>query len=150
MTKKRRLGLMPRWQRLLTWFGLALCALSGSAYLIGHEFNFLVQQLGNHSILVVHGVSAALVIFILGAVATVHIKAGLVARKSLISGFTQLVALVLLVATGLLLYYGSEEIRELTILSHWILGLFFMPFFIFHATNRMRTQNELKTQFIEN
>ena len=128
---------MPRWQRLLTWFSLALCALSGSAYLIGHECNVLIQQLGNHSILVVHGVSAALVIFILGAVATVHIKAGLVARKSLISGFTQLVALVLLVATGLLLYYGSEEIREPTILSHWIFGLIFAPIFVFHATKRL-------------
>ena len=138
MTKKRRLGLMPRWQRLLTWISLALCALSGSAYLIGHEFNVLVQQFGNHSILVVHGVSAALVIFILGAVATVHIKAGLVARKNLISGFTQLVALVLLFATGLLLYYGSEEIRELTILSHWIFGLIFTPIFLFHATKRLR------------
>ena len=138
MTKKRRLGLMPRWQRLLTWFGLALCALSGSAYLIGHEFNVLVQQLGNHSILVVHGASAALVIFILGAVATVHIKAGLVARKSLISGFAQLFAIVLLVNTGLLLYYGSEEIRDLTILSHWIFGLIFTPIFVFHATKRLR------------
>ena len=129
---------MPRWQRLLTWFGLALCALSGSAYLIGHEFNVLVQQLGNHSILVVHGASAALVIFILGAVATVHIKAGLVARKSLISGFAQLFAIVLLVNTGLLLYYGSEEIRDLTILSHWIFGLIFTPIFVFHATKRLR------------
>jgi len=138
MTKKSRLGHMPRWQRLLTWFGLALCALSGSAYLIGHEFNVLVQQLGNHSILVVHGASAALVIFILGTIATVHIKAGLVARKSLISGFAQLFALTLLVNTGLLLYYGSEEIRDLTILSHWIFGLIFTPIFVFHATKRLR------------
>lgn len=134
---------MPRWQRLLTWLGLTVCALSGCAYLIGHEFGVLSQQTGSHSVLVVHGVSAAWVIFILGTVATVHIKAGLVARKSLYSGFIQLFVLVLLVATGVLLYYGTEESRELTVFSHWILGLSFMPVFGFHASKRWGIQSEL-------
>jgi hypothetical protein len=136
MTKKRRLGLMPPWQRLLAWCGLTICTLSGCAYLIGHTFGVLAQQIGNHTVLVLHGVSAAGVVFLLGTVATVHIKAGLVAKKSLCSGFFQLFVLVLLVSTGLLLYYGTEETRDFTVWSHWILGLSFVPVFVVHASKR--------------
>ena len=145
MTRKRRLGLMPRWQRLLAWFGLAICTLSGCAYLLGHMFGVLSQQLGNHVVLVSHGVSAAGIIFLLGSIATVHIKAGLVAKKSLFSGFTQLFALTLLISTGLLLYYGTEEIRDFSVWSHWVLGLIFMPVFVWHASKRWRTHSALQT-----
>jgi hypothetical protein len=143
MTKKRRLGLMPRWQRLLTWWGLAVCTLSGCAYLLGHEFGVLAQSIGNHSVLVVHGVSAAGVIFIVGTVATVHIQAGLVAKKSLFSGFFQLFVLVLLITTGLLLYYGTEEIRDLAVFIHWTFGLSVMPVFVFHASKRWRLPSDM-------
>ena len=136
---------MPRWQRLLAWFGLAICTLSGCAYLLGHTFGVLSQQLGNHVVLVSHGVSAAGIIFLLGSIATVHIKAGLVAKKCLFSGFTQLFVLTLLICTGLLLYYGSEEIRDFSVWSHWVLGLIFMPVFVWHASKRWRTSSALQT-----
>lgn len=129
---------MPRWQRLLTWLGLVVCTISGCAYLMGHEFGVLAQSIGSHSVLVVHGISAAGVIFIVGTVATVHIQAGLVAKKSLFSGFLQLSVLVLLITTGFLLYYGTEDIRDLTVFVHWALGLSVMPVFVLHASKRWR------------
>jgi hypothetical protein len=92
-----------------------------------------------------HGVSAAGIIFLLGSIATVHIKAGLVAKKSLFSGFTQLFVLTLLISTGLLLYYGSEETRDFSVWSHWVLGLIFMPVFVWHASKRWRTGSALQT-----
>jgi len=83
--------------------------------------------------------------FLLGSIATVHIKAGLVAKKSLVSGFTQLFVLTLLISTGLLLYYGTEEIRDLSVWSHWVLGLIFMPVFVWHASKRWRTHSALQS-----
>lgn len=127
---------MPRWQRILTWGCVSICSLSGVAYWVGHMFGMLSPWTESHFLLSVHGTSAAWVIFVLGTVFTVHIRAGLSAKTSLYSGFFQLFVLVLLITTGILLYYGSEELREATILCHWLLGLGFIPVFGYHAFKR--------------
>jgi hypothetical protein len=65
-----------------------------------------------------------------------HIKAGLKAKKNLISGISQLALLVILTITAMLLYYGPEELHEGSEITHWVLGLIFFAFFIFHAISR--------------
>ncbi|MBU3628546.1 hypothetical protein [Polynucleobacter sp. AP-Reno-20A-A9] len=134
--KKHGLGKMPGWQRWYTITSLFICSLSGIAFLMGHEFHISRSLLGNRNILIIHGVSAAIALIAFGAVLPFHIKAGLKSKKNLISGISQLVFLVVLVITAMLLYYGPEEMHEGSELTHWILGLVFFGFFVFHVANR--------------
>lgn len=134
--RKHGLGKMPMWQRWFTISSLSICSLSGIAFLVGHEFHISKATLGNHSVLALHGIAAAFTLMAFGAVMPFHIKAGLKAKKNLISGISQLTILAILAITGLLLYYGPEESHEASELTHWVLGLIFFSFFIFHIISR--------------
>ena len=134
--KNHGLGKMPTWQRWFTISVFCICSISGISFLLGHEFQISRATLGNRNILIIHGVSAAITLIAFGTILPFHIKAGLKAKKNLISGVFQLILLLVLVITAMLLYYGPEELHEGSELIHWILGLTFFGFFIFHATNR--------------
>ena len=134
--KKHGLGKMPNWQRWFTIAALCVCSLSGITFLLGHEFQISRAIFGNRTILIMHGVSAAVTLIAFGTVLPFHIKAGLKAKKNLLSGILQLALLVILTITAMLLYYGPEELHEGSEITHWILGLLFFVFFIFHAISR--------------
>jgi hypothetical protein len=134
--KKHGLGKMPNWQRWFTIATLCVCSLSGITFLLGHEFQISRAIFGNRTILIMHGVSAAVTLIAFGTVLPFHIKAGLKAKKNLLSGILQLALLVILTITAMLLYYGPEELHEGSEITHWILGLLFFVFFIFHAISR--------------
>lgn len=86
--------------------------------------------------MIIHGISAAITLIAFGTVLPFHLKAGLKAKKALISGISQLILLIILTITAMLLYYGPAELHEGIELTHWILGLIFFGFFIFHSINK--------------
>ena len=134
--KTHGLGKMPNWQCWFTISVLSICSLSGIAFLLGHEFHISRALLGNRSILILHGVSAAIALIAFGTVLPFHIKSGLKAKKNLISGISQLFFLTILLITAMLLYYGPEELHEGSEIIHWILGIIFFAVFIFHGIRR--------------
>jgi hypothetical protein len=73
----------------------------------------------------------------LGSVLPFHIKAGYKSQKKRWSGFSQLSLLTLLLVTGALLYYGPEEIRDITVDTHWMTGLLFFVIFLLHAFQKI-------------
>ena len=88
--------------------------------------------------IVIHGISAAFCIFVIGLVSAGHIRVGLHVRKNMISGLAQASTLLVLVMTGLTLYYGSEDIREGVVLAHWMIGLALLPLFLLHASRKRK------------
>lgn len=130
-----RLGKMPSWQRWFVTLGILSCSLSGSIYLIGHEFQIQRSTLGSHSILAIHGVAAMIATLALGSALPFHLKSGLKSKRKWISGLSQLGFLGALMITGLLLYYGPASIRETVVNTHWIIGLLFFAIFLLHVFN---------------
>ena len=129
----RQLGKMPGWQRAFVTVGMFACSITGSTYLLGHEFQIERALLGNHLVLAGHGITAMLASIALGSVLPFHLKAGYQSKRKRFSGFTQLGFLLILLITGGILYYGPAELRELTIQLHWLTGLVFFTIFIFHS-----------------
>lgn len=127
-----RLGKMPNWQKWFVTLGILSCSLSGSIYLIGHEFQIERPILGTHRVLAIHGVAAMLATLALGSVLPFHLKAGYQSGRRRISGFSQLGFILILLCSGALLYYGPETMRETVISIHWIIGLLFLTIFLFH------------------
>jgi hypothetical protein len=132
----RQLGKMPAWQRGFVITGMLICSVTGSAYLLGHEFQIERALLGNHLVLASHGLSAMLASIALGSILPFHLKAGYQSKRKRFSGFTQLGFLLFLVITGGMLYYGPAELREPTIQLHWLTGLVFFAIFMFHAMTK--------------
>ena len=133
MKNTSRLGKMPKWQRNFVLIGMLTCSLTGTAYLLGHQFDIEHALLGAHSVLVWHGVAAMLATLALGSVLPFHIKAGLKSKRKLWSGLSQLAFLFTLLISGALLYYGSEEIRDSVVITHWLIGLVFFAIFLLHG-----------------
>jgi hypothetical protein len=128
-----RLGRMPSWQRWFALVSILACSLSGTAYLMGHQFSLQKEWLGIHSVLAWHGVTAILATLALGSVLPFHLKAGLKAKRKMVSGLSQLGFLTVLLISGALLYYGPEETRDGAVLTHWMVGLLFFAIFILHG-----------------
>jgi len=139
-----RLGKMPNWQRTFVILGMMTCSITGLMYLLGHQFQIQRAALGTHSILAAHGIAAMLAILALGSVLPFHIKAGYKSQKKRWSGFSQLSLLTLLLVTGALLYYGPEEIRDITVDTHWMTGLLFFVIFLLHAFQKIRGSSHSK------
>ena len=133
MKNTSRLGKMPQWQRNFVLVGMLTCSLTGTAYLLGHEFDIQKALLGAHSVLALHGVAAMLAILALGSTLPFHIKAGLKSKRKLLSGLSLLAFLFTLLISGALLYYGPEEIRDAVITTHWLIGLVFFAIFLLHG-----------------
>jgi len=128
-----RLGRMPSWQRFFVIGGMLACSISGTLYLIGHEFQIQRNTFGNRHVLAAHGLFAILATLALGSVLSFHLKAGIQSKKKWFSGFSQLVFLATLLTTGALLYYGPAEIRDGVVLTHWVSGLIFFVVFLLHG-----------------
>ena len=135
-----RLGKMPGWQKWFVLFGMLSCSISGTLYLLGHEFQIQRAVIGSSQVLSIHGIAAMLATLALGSALPFHIKAGIKSKRKLLSGISQLCFLCMLMMTGALLYYGPEAIREEAILIHWIVGLFFLMIFVLHAINARARQ----------
>lgn len=133
MKNTNRLGKMPAWQKYFVQIGMLSCSLTGSAYLLGHEFHIEKAVLGTHSVLAWHGIAAILATIALGSVLPFHLKAGLKSKRKLWSGFSQLAFLTTLLVSGGFLYYGPEDIRETVIATHWIIGVAFFAIFLLHG-----------------
>ena len=133
----RRLGKMPGWQKSLVIVGMLTCSITGSLYLLGHQWQIERALFANHTVLASHGLSAMLATLALGSVLPFHIKAGYQSGRKRLSGFSQLAFLAVLLITGGLLYYGPEEIRDAVINMHWVVGLAFFAIFLFHGIGKL-------------
>ena len=121
-SKIRRAGRLPSWQRIPTHLVFAVCALSGLLFFLRHELHLEIPGAETHSYLVMHGVSAAFALLAIGAILPGHLRVAWIARRNRLSGVVMLVVMALLMLSGLMLYYGSEELRDATVLTHWIVG----------------------------
>ena len=144
-----RLGKMPTWQRSLVIGGMLACSISGSLYLIGHEFQIQRSTLGNHNVLAAHGIFAMIATLALGSVLPFHLKAGLKSKKKWMSGFSQLGLLLALLTTGALLYYGPVEIRDSVVITHWVVGLIFFAIFLLHGLMRLSSLRTLTAKLFQ-
>ena len=133
MKNTSRLGKMPAWQRYFVLVSMLGCSVTGTAYLLGHEFHIQRTLLGTHSVLMWHGIAAMAATIALGSVLPFHLKAGLKSKKKFWSGLSQLIFLAALLISGALLYYGPAEIRETVIAAHWMTGLAFFAIFLVHG-----------------
>jgi hypothetical protein len=77
----------------------------------------------------IHGGLAFIFLWFFGSL-LVHMRRGLMLKRNRVSGLSMLSVTLFLVLTGWGLYYfGDENLRRLTSLAHWIVGLA-LPFLL--------------------
>jgi hypothetical protein len=73
-----------------------------------------------------------------------YFKAGLKSKRKLWSGLSQLGFLLILFISGALLYYGSADIRESVVLTHWLVGLVFFSVFMVHGFYVRKSESSIR------
>ena len=129
--KRNRVAHLPSWQSYCTHTIFIICAVSGVLYLLAHELDIIPLPIKNHSILVIHGFSAYFFALLFGAVIPTHIKAGWKNKRNKISGSLMVLAMSLLLISGLFLYYGADT-RDAALWVHWVIGCGLVLLFPFH------------------
>lgn len=134
---------MPRWVRLAVYGVGLLCALSGVLWLLLHHFVQVEGEFGpepspfQHPLLVLHGVVAAMLIWLFGLLWLTHVRRAWKRRRNWRSGGFMVLLLAWLAISGLGLYYlGSEQWRQYTGIAHWLAGIIatlWLPFHIWRG-----------------
>lgn len=135
-----RLGKIPPWQKSFIVFSFSFSALSGLTYFFYPELKTYVPIFASRFILAAHGISASFMLIALGLVLPAHLKAGWIAKNNRFSGVSQFLCLLGLTASGLLLYYGSESLRDVTLLTHYVVGFLLIGLFLGHLFLRRKTE----------
>lgn len=95
-------------------------AASGVVWLVVHDASRRVAV----ACMEVHGTTAMALLVLTGAVVALHAATGWRERRNRASGAILSTALLIVIATGALLYYvGDEGARNLASVTHWVLGL---------------------------
>jgi O-antigen/teichoic acid export membrane protein len=121
---------MPRWMRAWIYISAAGCFTTGAVWLALHYFTRHEGPFGpephplEHPVLVAHGCIAALMIWCFGLIFVMHIKRGWYRKLNRITGASVSAMALILLLTGLGLYYlGDETVRANAGLAHWLVGL---------------------------
>lgn len=138
--RRKRVGHLPRWQRMWTYVVFAVCAFSGGAYFLVQQFKWESASVFSHDLLVTHGVSTYLVLLAFGAVLPGHIRSAWNAQRNRVSGVAMVATLSMLALSGLTLYYGSEEVRNPALWLHWLIGGGILLVFPLHLIVGRRNQ----------
>jgi len=89
-----------------------------------------------------HAASYYLTLLMVGALWTVHMRAGWLRRENIISGMALISALALLALSGLLLYYaGEDNVVNAAVLAHVGVGLLLPAVLIVHIFGARRAQS---------
>lgn len=130
---------LPKARRLAVYAVAAAAWITGAAWLVFHHFVRQPSPFGPEPSplepwwLRLHGAAAMGALWIFGLLWGVHVLNGWNARRRRWSGGVVFAAVLVLIATGWLLYYaGSEGVRSAASLAHWLLGLAAPAAFLWH------------------
>ncbi|WP_176590289.1 hypothetical protein [Sphingobium sp. EM0848] len=138
---------LARWQiRLLCWSGGLLWG-TGAAWLILHNFFQIEGEFGPEAnpaepwLLRMHGAAMLVTILALGSLLVVHVWRGWTYRSQRLLGGVMTALSTILILTGYLLYYLTEDgLRGNAALIHWLLGIMALPLFVLHYRQGKRIQ----------
>lgn len=118
----------PTWQRRAVHGSVLALLVTGVAWLAVH---YLLGGDMPHPAeawtLRLHGIVAYVSLLVFGSMSAVHILVAWRLKRHRVSGSVLVGGVLLLAATALALYYGSEAAHGAVSLVHWIAGLVLLP-----------------------
>lgn len=131
---------MPKWHEWLVYASVALLTVTGLVWLWLDRFGKVQGEFGPESnpalpwLLSAHGVFAYAFLIIAAMLIPVHMRLGWNAARNRWSGLSLAGIGLFLAISGLLLYYASaEELRSLSSVAHWVVGIALPLLLVWHV-----------------
>ncbi len=125
-----RLGL---WQKIAVFATTAVVGVTGLVWFILHDMIDGEPGDVTRVLLMLHGISSYAILVVIGSLLPRHVRLGWVRRRNLVTGLTVTAVMAVLAATGLALYYGSEDLHTPVKWLHVAFGLGCFVLFPVHA-----------------
>ncbi|QYJ74447.1 hypothetical protein [Shewanella sp. FJAT-52076] len=146
----KRLNGYPDWFFYLLILSMTLCAATGFAmypwvleFKLEWELPMALNGQWRLPLVSSHALSAAVLLMLLGALWQVHMRAGWRKKENHVSGLFMALSMMLLMLTGVGLYYLSTESAQLAAsLAHSGLGLSLMGVFCWHWVRGHRVRRQ--------
>lgn len=103
---------LPKVQRGAIYLVLIMVAASGVSWSLLHDVLQWGWMLAERRLLILHGVTAAASLVLIGSLLPLHFRLAWRTRHNRASGVAAIAMMSLLGITALLLYYGGEEWRD--------------------------------------
>lgn len=120
---------LAAWHEWGIYLVTAILVVSGSAWLLLDQFGKRQGEFGPEPhaalpwLLLAHGSAAYVFVVAAAMLIPVHMRLGWYAKRNKPSGIYLIATSVLLIGTGLVLYYATAEgLRALASTSHWLIG----------------------------
>jgi hypothetical protein len=121
---------LPAWQKALIYTSFTLLASAGVSWLIFENLIRIEGEFGPERspwqpwMLTVHGLGCFAFLVAIGTMLPVHVRLGLIGKRSRRSGIATAMIALFMAITGYGLYYIADDgVREWTSTIHWIGGL---------------------------
>ncbi|HEU4621872.1 MAG TPA: DUF4405 domain-containing protein [Burkholderiaceae bacterium] len=145
---------LERWHRWSVYGSIIAITVTGLAWLVLHYFGRTAGEFGDviHPAepwtLKLHGLGGFVLLFFGGSLLNGHIRKAWRVKRNRLSGGLLAAVLVVLVATGWLLYYaGSPALRDVVSLAHWLIGLTLTGLVIWHVVRGRRRKTPPPTLY---
>jgi len=137
-------GRLPYGRRMTIYVASGVCWLTGVLWVLFDYFVRIEDDFGfdgphplQKTWLVLHAAVSFWAIWLFGVLWPNHVKKGWTQKARRPTGGTLFGLTAWLTITGFALYYiGSDSTRELTSLSHWIVGVLTIVVFLIHLLTR--------------
>lgn len=136
---------LPRWHARGIYAGFALLLGSGIVWLLLHHYVEVAGPFGpaphpaEALMIKLHGIVAYGFVLLAGALIPMHLRLGWAGKRNRGTGVLLGGALLLIALTGLALYYaGSDDLRGIASLVHWLVGLLAALVLVIHAVRGRR------------
>jgi hypothetical protein len=142
---------LENWHRLAIYGVTVILVASGLAWLGLHYFGRGSGEFGDAMhpmeplMIKIHGAAAMIALLLYGSLLTDHAVKAWRMRRNLGLGSMMVTVLMILVVTGWLLYYGSDEATRPTVSAiHWVIGLIIAAVMPLHIWNGRRLRSQAK------
>lgn len=136
---------VPGWQRWFLYTAISGLILSGGIWMayywsLGGEMNESMPLSFMRNLMMIHGIFAYLGAIATGIFLNHHVVTGWRSRQQRGSGSSLLILFVILVGSGLMLYYaGDDDLRRLASLAHQLAGAGLLLSLVIHVGKRLIT-----------
>ena len=125
--ERTRLGSL---HKFFLYSATGLLWLTGLIWLLFHYYGHHQGDFGDMPtpieplMMKIHGAAAMGILLVVGALVSAHIRRGWALKRNRLSGVIITAVFALLMVSGWILYYvGGEQVRNVTSVLHWVVGL---------------------------
>jgi hypothetical protein len=121
------------WQTTAVFATTATVGLTGLLWFVVHDM--IDDEPGGvlRVLLMLHGMSSYAILVVIGSLLPRHVRSGWIRRRNIVTGVTVTATMTILAVTGLVLYYGGEDLHAPARWLHIAFGLGCFMLFPAHA-----------------